>query len=293
MNRRNFLRLASAGVAVSADGAGGGVRSVTHAGAERHFGRRGKRSGRSTRPAIGGVRRRADRCDERRQHSNPEHAALSKAAKGPRFVGYNIYNALTQLNVEQGDTSPVPTPALATKWAVGADKLTWTFDLRKGVKFHDGTDFNAEAVEFQFNRLLNQNFQYYDAVSAGGVGKQPAHRRHIPRGRRLHVRGQDEVPGRVYPLGARQLHSESSGHQEVWQHGLRQPRDRHRAVHHVEVRRRPGDGAHAQPGVLERPAEGQQDHAVTRCRSRTRGCPRSTRARSTGRRCRRQTRSSS
>ncbi len=90
-----------------------------------------------------------------------------QGGEGSRFVGYNIYNSLTQLNVEQGDTSPVPSPALATNWAVGADKLTWTFNLRQGVKFHDGTDFNAEAVEFQFNRLMNKTFQYYDAVSAG------------------------------------------------------------------------------------------------------------------------------
>ncbi|MBO0882831.1 MAG: hypothetical protein J2P17_21355, partial [Mycobacterium sp.] len=92
----------------------------------------------------------------------------TEGGEGSRFVGLNIYNALTQLNVEQGDTSPVPSPALATKWSVADDKLTWTFNLRQGVKFHDGTDFNAEAVEFQFNRLLNQSFQYYDAVSAGG-----------------------------------------------------------------------------------------------------------------------------
>jgi peptide/nickel transport system substrate-binding protein len=71
------------------------------------------------------------------------------------------------LNVEQGDTSPVPSPALATKWGVGPDKITWTFDLRKGVKFHDGTPFNADAVEFQLKRLLTKDFELYDAVSAG------------------------------------------------------------------------------------------------------------------------------
>ncbi len=90
-----------------------------------------------------------------------------QGAEGSRFVGLNIYNALTQLNVDQGDTTPIPSPALATKWSVGDDKLTWTFNLRQGVKFHDGTNFNAEAVDFQFNRLVNKGFQYYDAVSAG------------------------------------------------------------------------------------------------------------------------------
>src|SRR5215207_7398042 len=46
-------------------------------------------------------------------------------------------------------------PALATKWDSSADGKTWTFTLREGVKFTDGTDFNAEAVFFNFNRWYN------------------------------------------------------------------------------------------------------------------------------------------
>jgi len=89
----------------------------------------------------------------------------NEGAEGSRFVGFQIYNALLQLNVEQGDTTPVPGAALATKWGVGPDKLTWNFELRQGVKFHDGTDFNADAVVFQFNRLLKKDFEFYDAAS--------------------------------------------------------------------------------------------------------------------------------
>ena len=44
------------------------------------------------------------------------------------------------------------TPKLATKWEPSGDGKTWTFTLREGVKFHDGTDFNAEAVVFNFER---------------------------------------------------------------------------------------------------------------------------------------------
>jgi peptide/nickel transport system substrate-binding protein len=89
-----------------------------------------------------------------------------QGAEGSRFVGFSIYNALLQLNVDQGDTSPVPSPALATKWGVGSDNLTWTFNLRKGVKFHDGSAFNADAVDFQFKRLLTKDFEFFDAVSS-------------------------------------------------------------------------------------------------------------------------------
>jgi len=46
-------------------------------------------------------------------------------------------------------------PALATEWATSADGLTWTFKLRKDVKFHDGTPFNAQAAKFNFDRIVD------------------------------------------------------------------------------------------------------------------------------------------
>ncbi|MCU1683667.1 MAG: peptide transporter substrate-binding protein [Amycolatopsis sp.] len=47
------------------------------------------------------------------------------------------------------------TPGLAEKWTASPDGKTWTFDLRKNVKFHDGTAFNAAAVCFNFDRWYN------------------------------------------------------------------------------------------------------------------------------------------
>ena len=46
-------------------------------------------------------------------------------------------------------------PGLATSWEVSDDGLTYTFHLRKDVKFHDGTSFNAEAVKFNFERIMD------------------------------------------------------------------------------------------------------------------------------------------
>ena len=48
-------------------------------------------------------------------------------------------------------------PELAEKWEPSADGKTWTFTLRKGVKFSDGEPFNAEAVCYNFERMFNQN----------------------------------------------------------------------------------------------------------------------------------------
>jgi peptide/nickel transport system substrate-binding protein len=51
-------------------------------------------------------------------------------------------------------------PSLAVSWQVSADKKQWTFKLRDGVKFHDGTDFNSDAVVFNFDRARLTKFKY-------------------------------------------------------------------------------------------------------------------------------------
>lgn len=75
-------------------------------------------------------------------------------------VTENIFETLLQY----GDQDTTINPGLAEEWETSADGLTYTFKLRKGVKFHDGTDFNAEAVVFNFDRWMNGNdekFPYY------------------------------------------------------------------------------------------------------------------------------------
>src|SRR3954447_3605404 len=54
---------------------------------------------------------------------------------------------------EEGGTKIVP--SLAESWTPDPSGLVWTFKLRQGVKFHDGTDFNADAVCVNFNRWYN------------------------------------------------------------------------------------------------------------------------------------------
>jgi len=75
---------------------------------------------------------------------------------------------------EPGSTKPIP--ALAEECTPNADATVWTCKLRKNVKFHDGTDFNADAVIFNFerwrftthpNHYASQVFEYYEAMWGG------------------------------------------------------------------------------------------------------------------------------
>ncbi|NKQ39186.1 MAG: hypothetical protein HF967_06935 [Methanosarcinales archaeon] len=66
------------------------------------------------------------------------------------LLGAHVYETL--VGVAPGVLEPIP--MLATHWNISQDRLTWTFHLRQGVKFHDGTPFTSEAVKFSFERML-------------------------------------------------------------------------------------------------------------------------------------------
>jgi peptide/nickel transport system substrate-binding protein len=74
-------------------------------------------------------------------------AALAIDNNGPRVV-----NQLLEGLVELAPGGTRVVPKLATGWTTSADGRTWTFFLRHGVRFHDGTPFNAAAVCFNFER---------------------------------------------------------------------------------------------------------------------------------------------
>ena len=67
-----------------------------------------------------------------------------------------LYDPL--IRVKPG-TTDVFEPALATAWEISPDGLTWTFNLREGVKFHDGTDFKADSVKWTYDRIMAKGEQ--------------------------------------------------------------------------------------------------------------------------------------
>ncbi|WP_425003526.1 ABC transporter substrate-binding protein [Mycolicibacterium sp. S3B2] len=57
-------------------------------------------------------------------------------------------------------------PALAESWEVSDDELTWTFRLRPGVTFHDGSPLTSEDVAFSYNRIIDEELTNVDKFSA-------------------------------------------------------------------------------------------------------------------------------
>src|SRR5580700_11265869 len=84
------------------------------------------------------------------------------AADIPRTLGQpdqgfegNRFTGLTMWDLSSADKPSVLLPGLATEWKVNdADKTKWTFKLRPGVTFHDGSPFNADAVVWNVEKVL-------------------------------------------------------------------------------------------------------------------------------------------
>src|SRR4249920_4148460 len=88
--------------------------------------------------------------------------------EGNRFTGLTMYDALTMWDLSSADKASVVIPGLATEWAVDdADKKKWTFKLRPGVTFHDGSPFNADAVIWNVEKVLKQDAPHFDASQVG------------------------------------------------------------------------------------------------------------------------------
>ena len=84
--------------------------------------------------------------------------------EGNRFTGLTMFDALTMWDLSTADKASTIIPGLAESWAVDAkDKTKWIFKLRKGAKFHDGSDFNADAAVFNFDKVLSKDKPQYDA----------------------------------------------------------------------------------------------------------------------------------
>ncbi|MFC4121561.1 ABC transporter substrate-binding protein [Nonomuraea zeae] len=81
-------------------------------------------------------------------------------------VSRNLFEGLVKEDLSDGEGPTKLLPSLATEWSASKDARKWTFKLREGVKFHDGSPFDAEAVHKNVRRVTDPGYEFYDATSA-------------------------------------------------------------------------------------------------------------------------------
>lgn len=93
-----------------------------------------------------------------------------RGAGAYQFTGHTLYDPLVAWESNIATRPGKLIPGLATEWKSDAqDPKKWTFTLRKGVKFHDGSDFNADAVLWNLEKVLNDKSPQFDAKQAAQV----------------------------------------------------------------------------------------------------------------------------
>src|SRR6266496_930813 len=93
--------------------------------------------------------------------------APDKGFEGMRFLGYPIYEGLVLWDLSRADKLAEIRPGLAERWEQDKDdKSKWIFHLRKGVKFHDGSDFNADAAIWNLDRYFKKDAPQFDPPGA-------------------------------------------------------------------------------------------------------------------------------
>jgi ABC-type transport system substrate-binding protein len=89
--------------------------------------------------------------------------APNNGFEGVRFMGFTAFDALVNWELSKADVPSDITPGLAESWEQSkSDTKKWTFKLRQGVTFHDGTPFNAEAAIWNLERSFKKEAKQFD-----------------------------------------------------------------------------------------------------------------------------------
>ncbi|MBK1659375.1 ABC transporter substrate-binding protein [Paracraurococcus ruber] len=93
-----------------------------------------------------------------------------RGAGAYQFTGHTLYDPLVAWEMDVADRPGKLVPGLATSWESDpADRRKWVFRLRQGVKFHDGSAFDADAVIWNFEKVLNNQAPHFDNRQAAQV----------------------------------------------------------------------------------------------------------------------------
>jgi peptide/nickel transport system substrate-binding protein len=95
------------------------------------------------------------------------HGIPNNGGEGFRFLGYPAYDSVVNWDFTHTDKLADIAPGLFTAWRIDeGNPLRWICDVRQGVKFHDGSDFTADSVIFNFGRIFDDKSPQYDAPAA-------------------------------------------------------------------------------------------------------------------------------
>ncbi len=99
-----------------------------------------------------------------------------QGGEGQRFLGYTVYDSLVLWDLSSADKPSELVPGLATSWEVDPeDDTRWTFAIREGVPYHDGSTFDAAAAVWNLDKLLDDSSPQYDPKQAAqGSSRIPA-----------------------------------------------------------------------------------------------------------------------
>ena len=155
----------------------------------------------------------------------------------------NVYDTLVE-----PDADLEMRPALAESWDVTPDQLTWTFHLRRGVEFHDGSPFTADDVVYSYRRIIDEELANVDKLSAIAdiSAADPS---------TVVIRSNSPTPEPADQPRRLQGHGDRAA-QERRERSDRDPPDRHRALLVRRPEERRLDHAERQPRLLGRAAEG-------------------------------------
>lgn len=99
-----------------------------------------------------------------------------QGGEGMRFMGYTVYDALVNWDLTATDHASTLVPGLATEWSADpAEPTKWTFKIREGVKYHDGSTLTAQDIVWNLDKLLVESAEQYDPRQAAqGKSRVPA-----------------------------------------------------------------------------------------------------------------------
>ena len=133
--------------------------------------------------------------------------------EGNRFTGNTMYEGLTTWDLSSADKASVVIPGVATEWNVSpTDQTKWIFKLRPGVKFHDGSEFDADAVVWNVEKVLKQDAPHFDVSQVGVTATRMPNLRSAKAIDKMTVELTTAAPDALLPINLTNLYMASPAH---------------------------------------------------------------------------------